>query len=156
MRFCQLRLNDVMATSPFFKASGPWPKHGPHQDSRILAPTDRNTAAIDSPPSRGSGFSISRLTPPDPGKMTNSFGAFSKPCSRPDRITSAASSKSSYPPLVHDPMKALSKVSFSSATSSAGNAFPGAKGLAMKGTSSDRSSVSSMSQVTSAPGLNDG
>src|SRR6202008_165213 len=50
MRFCQFRLNDVIAHCPVASASGPCPKHGPHHDWRIWPPTDRNTSAIDSPP----------------------------------------------------------------------------------------------------------
>src|SRR5262249_27690929 len=49
MRLVQLRLNDVMARSPFVSASGPCPKHGPHHESRISAPSARNTAATESP-----------------------------------------------------------------------------------------------------------
>ena len=41
--------------------------------ARISPPTERNTSAIDSPPSRGSGCSICAPTPPEPGKTTNSF-----------------------------------------------------------------------------------
>src|SRR5206468_4110364 len=35
IRFCQLRLNDVIARCPFCSASGPCPKQGPHHDCRI-------------------------------------------------------------------------------------------------------------------------
>src|ERR1700687_4401469 len=107
MRFAQLRLKDVIAVSPLASASGPWPKHGPHHDSRISAPTDRKTSAIDSPPRRGSVRSISFFTAPEPGKMTNSFAAFVAPFFFAALITSAGSRRSLYPPLVHDPVKAL-------------------------------------------------
>ena len=70
MRFCQFRLKVVMAVCPDASASSPCPKQGPHQESRIFPPTARKTCAIDSPPSRGSGSSIIRFTPPDPGKIT--------------------------------------------------------------------------------------
>ena len=61
----------VIARSPFARESGPWPKHGPHHERRMTPPTDRNTSAIDSPPRRGSGISICRPTPPDPGKIAS-------------------------------------------------------------------------------------
>ena len=57
-------------------------------------PTERKTSAIDSPPSLESAFSMSRLTPPEPGKMTNSRAVRSRPASRAARITSAACSRS--------------------------------------------------------------
>src|SRR2546423_3735814 len=75
MRLVQLRLNEVIALSPFFSASGPWPKHGPHHDSRISAPAARNTSAIHSPSRRGSLFSMSRFTPPERGTTTDPFAA---------------------------------------------------------------------------------
>ena len=52
MRFCQLRLKVVMARCPGLSASGPWPKHGPHHDSRIWPPAPRRTSAIDAPPNQ--------------------------------------------------------------------------------------------------------
>src|SRR5438093_650211 len=130
MRFAQFRLKDVIALSPLRSASGPWPKHGPHHDSRITAPAARKTSAIDSPPRRGSAFSMSRFTPPEPGKMTNSFVARDVPFARAARRTSAASRRSPYPPFVQDPMNALSKVTRSRAISVAGNALAGLNGFA--------------------------
>src|SRR5438046_10228435 len=106
MRFVQLRLNDVIALSPFFSASGPWPKHGPHHDSRISAPAARKTSAIDSPSRRGSVFSMSRFTAPDPGKTTNSLAARVVPFARAARMTRAASRRPLYTPLVHGPRPA--------------------------------------------------
>src|SRR6267143_5676526 len=156
MRLVQFRLNEVMALSPFFNASGPWPKHGPHHDSRISAPAARKTSASDSPPSRGSVFSMSRFTPPEPGNTMNSFTARDVPFARAARRTSAASRRSPYPPFVHEPMNALSKPRRSRATSVAGNAFAGLNGFAMSGTTSERSSVSSISYRASAPGANRG
>ena len=47
---------------------------------------------------------------------------------------------------------ALSKVSFSRATSSARNALPGAKGLAIIGAISESASVSSIAKTASGPG----
>ena len=75
-------LNDVMARWPGCSASGPWPKHGPHHDWRISAPTDRSTSAIDSPPRRLSGRSIWRPTPPLPGNTTNARAALTAPARR--------------------------------------------------------------------------
>ena len=88
---------------------------------------------------------MSRFTAPDPGKTTNSLAARVVPFARAARMTSAASRRSLYPPFVHDPMNALSKVIRSRAISVAGNAFAGLNGLAMSGTTSERSSVSSIS-----------
>ena len=95
MRFVQLRLNDVIARWPADSASGPWPKQGPHHDCRISPPTERNTAAIDSPSSRGSAVSIWRFTPPEPGKITNGLAVLPNPARRAAWITSAADSRSS-------------------------------------------------------------
>ena len=145
MRFVQLRLNEVIALSPFASASGPCPKQGPHHEARISAPASRSTCAMLAPPRRGSGRSMSRFTAPEPGKTTNSFAARFAPLSRAALRTSAASRRSSYPPFVHEPMNALSKVIRSRATSAAGNAFAGLKGFAMSGTTSLRSSASSIS-----------
>src|SRR5512142_556637 len=117
MRLAQLRLNDEIAVSPFVSASGPCPKHGPHHDSRMTAPTERNTSPMLSPPRRGSPRSISRFTPPDPGNTMNSFAARVAPFFRAAAMTSAASSRSEYPPFVHDPMNALSNAMRSRAIS---------------------------------------
>jgi hypothetical protein len=54
--------------------------------------------------------------------------------------------------LVQDPIKALSKVSRSRATSSAGKALPGEKGLAIIGAISDSSIASSTAYAAPAPG----
>jgi hypothetical protein len=95
IRFCQFRLNDVIARCPGASASGPCPKHGPHHESRIAAPAPRSTLAIDSPPSRGSGFSMSVFTPPEPGKTTKSFTDRVSPARLAARTTSAAARRSS-------------------------------------------------------------
>src|SRR3989442_701271 len=89
------RLRRVPARGIERSATGPCPKHGPHHDARISAPAERNTEAIDSPPSRGSERSMSFFTSPDPGKTTNPRGALSRPFARAARMTSAASSRSS-------------------------------------------------------------
>jgi hypothetical protein len=54
--------------------------------------------------------------------------------------------------LVQDPIIALSNVSRSRATSSAGNALPGLNGLAIMGRTPARSICSSMAYTASAPG----
>jgi hypothetical protein len=95
MRLVQLRLKLVIARWPRVSASGPCPKHGPHQLWRMPPPTERKTAAIDSPSSRGSGCSIWRFTPPEPGKITNSRAARVSPWARAALSTSAADSRSS-------------------------------------------------------------
>ena len=75
------------------------------RDLRKLPTNDRNTLAIVSPPRRGSGVdSICSATWPDPGKTTKSVAAFVAPFFLASYTTSAASRRSSYPPLVHDPM----------------------------------------------------
>src|SRR5262249_33813870 len=93
-------------------------------------------------------------SPPAGGGKPRTGGA---PCfgpgARPGGTTGGPEGGSSNPPFVHEPMSALSNVSRSFATSSAGNAFPGLNGLAIIGRTSESSSVSSNSHATSAPGV---
>ena len=62
MRFCQLRLKVVIARCPPARASGPWPKHGPHHDCADLRRRRRGTRRRSTRrSSRGSGRSICAL-----------------------------------------------------------------------------------------------
>jgi hypothetical protein len=63
MRFCQLRLKDVIARWPLTSASAPCPAR-PHHEWRIRPPAARGTSAIDSRPDIW--LPICRFTPPDP------------------------------------------------------------------------------------------
>jgi hypothetical protein len=91
MRFCQLRLNEVMARCPGSSASGPWPKQGPHHDCADLPadPAEDVGDRLAAQPRIGP-LDQPRLTPPEPGNTTNSFCAFVSPCARAATSTSAA------------------------------------------------------------------